>query len=96
MQKYIATAIFRAIAPAAMDDHLKSSRERVNLSGMDENEEFLNQHMEGMPLETRFRMKRFIHLVADRDYCALSIIRRIEAGMVLHSDALDVCLGTKH
>lgn len=68
-----------------------------DISGMDENEELLNQLMEGMPPETRFRMQRFIRLVAERDECALKIIRQIEAGRVAPTDALDAldrCLAT--
>jgi hypothetical protein len=66
---------------------------------MDENEELLNQLMLGMTPETRHRMQRCIHLVAERDECALSIIRQIEAGRVSPTEALDVldrCLGTRH
>jgi hypothetical protein len=66
---------------------------------MDEDQELLNQLMAGMTPETRHRMQRFIRLVAERDECALSIIRQIEAGRVLPSDALDTlerCLEAKH
>ena len=70
-----------------------------DIAGMDENEELLNQLMLGMAPETRHRMQRFIRLVADRDECALSIIRRIESGRVSPTDALDAldrCLGARH
>ena len=66
---------------------------------MDEDQELLNQLMIGMTPETRHRMQRFIRLVAERDECALSIIRQIEAGRVSPSDALDTldrCLEAKH
>jgi len=66
---------------------------------MDEDQELLNQLMAGMTPETRHRMQRFIRLVAERDECALSIIRQIEAGRVSPSDALDTldrCLEAKH
>jgi hypothetical protein len=49
--------------------------------------------------ETRQRMHRFIRLVAERDECALAIIRQIEAGWVPASDALDALdryLGERH
>ena len=44
-------------------------------------------------------MHRFIRLVAERDECALAIIRQIEAGWVPASDALDALdryLGERH
>jgi hypothetical protein len=63
---------------------------------MDEDQELLNQLMVGMTPETRQRMKRFIRLVAERDECALTIIRQIETGRVSPTDALDRCLGTRH
>ena len=66
---------------------------------MDENQELLNQLMAGMSPETRQRMQRFIKLVDERDECALTIIRQIEAGRVSPSDALDTldrCLEAKH
>lgn len=44
------------------------------------NQALLNQLMPGMAPETRQRMQRFIRLVAERDECALTIIRQIEAG----------------
>jgi hypothetical protein len=62
---------------------------------MDEDQEFLNQLMQGMAPETRHRMHLFIRLVAERDECALSIIRQIEAGRVSPTDALDRCLDTR-
>lgn len=55
--------------------------------------------MLGMPPETRHRMQRFIRLVGERDECALSIIRQIEAGRVSPTDvldALDRCLEVQH
>ena len=67
--------------------------------GMDEDQELLNQLMLGMSPEIRQRMQKFIRLVADRDECALGIIRRIEAGRIAPTDALDAldaCLGAKH
>ena len=70
----------------------------ITLPGMDQNEELLKQLMLGMPPETRFRMQRFIRLVAERDECALSIIRQIEAGRVSPTDALDAlerCQGAR-
>ena len=66
---------------------------------MDEDQELLNQLMVGMSPEIHQRMKRFIQLVAERDECALAIIRQIEAGRVSPSDALDSldrCLEAKH
>lgn len=66
---------------------------------MDEDQELLNQLITGMTPEIRHRMQRFIRLVADRNECALSIIRQIEAGRVSPSDALDTldrCLEAKH
>jgi hypothetical protein len=56
---------------------------------MDEDQELLNQLMQGIAPETRHRMQRFIQLVAERDECALTIIRQIEAGRVSPTDALD-------
>ena len=50
--------------------------------GMDEDQQLLNQLMLGMARETRHRMQRFIRLVAERDECALTIIRQIETGRV--------------
>jgi hypothetical protein len=47
---------------------------------MDKDQELLNQLMVGMAPEIRHRMQRFIRLVAERDECALTIIRQIEAG----------------
>jgi hypothetical protein len=44
-------------------------------------------------------MQRFIQLVAERDECALTIIRQIDAGRVSPTyalDALDRCLGDQH
>ena len=67
--------------------------------GMDEDQELLNQLMLGMSPEIRQRMQKFIRLVAERDECALGIIRRIEAGRIAPTDALDAldaCLGAKH
>ena len=66
---------------------------------MDEDQELLNQLMLGMSPDIRHRMQRFVRLVADRDECALGIIRQIEAGRVSPTDALDAldrCLATKH
>ena len=66
---------------------------------MDEDQELLNQLMTGMTPETRHRMQRFIRLVAERNECALRIIRQIKAGVVSPSDALDTldrCLEAKH
>ena len=66
---------------------------------MDENQELLNQLMEGMTPETRFRMQKFIRLVAERYECALTVIRQIEADRVSPTDALnalDRCLETRH
>ena len=66
---------------------------------MDEDQQLLNQLMTGMAPEIRHRMQRFIRLVAERDECALQVIRMIEAGRVSPSDALDTldrCLEAKH
>ena len=52
--------------------------------------------MQGMAPETRHRMQRFIKLVAERDECALGIVRHIEMGRLSPTDALDAldrCLG---
>ena len=61
--------------------------------GMDEDQQLLNQLMIGMTPETRHRMQRFIRLVAERDECALTIIRQVEVRRVSPTDALDRCLG---
>jgi hypothetical protein len=63
---------------------------------MDEDHELLNQLMQGMAPETRNRMQRFIRLVSERNECALTIIRQIEAGRVSPTDALDRCPGMRH
>ena len=66
---------------------------------MDEDQELLNQLMVGMTPETRHRMQLFIRLVAERDECALGIVRQIEMGRLSPTDALDAldrCLGAKH
>jgi hypothetical protein len=66
---------------------------------MDEDQELLNQLMLGMSPEIRRRMQKFIRLVAERDECALGIIRRSEAGRIAPTDALDAldrCLGARH
>jgi hypothetical protein len=47
---------------------------------MDESEQLLKQLMLGISPEARHWMQRFIRLVAERDECALAIIRRIESG----------------
>ena len=67
--------------------------------GMDEDQELLNQLMLGMSPGIRRRMQKFIRLVAERDECALGIIRRLEAGRIAPTDALDAldrCLGARH
>ena len=66
---------------------------------MDDNQELLNQLMQGMAPENRHPMQRFIRLEAERTECALSVIRQIAAGRVSPTDALDAldrCLGTRH
>ena len=76
-----------------------SRRSRIktpcDTSGMDENKELVKQLLEGMPPETRFRIQRFIRLVAERDEYTLKIIRQIEAGRVSPTDALDACLESR-
>ena len=52
---------------------------------MDEDQELLHQLMAGMTPET-----------AEREKCALTIIRQIEAGKVSPTDVLDRCLEAKH
>jgi transposase InsO family protein len=62
---------------------------------MDEDRDLLNQLMLGMAPETRHRMQRFVQLVAERNECALTIIRQIEAGRVSPTDALAMELGRR-
>ena len=60
---------------------LTDTRPRIcQTPDMDEDQQLLNQLMVGMAPEIRHRMQRFIRLVAERDECALTIIRQIEAG----------------
>ena len=66
---------------------------------MDEDHELLNQLMLGMSPEIRRRMQKFIRPVAERNECALGIIRRLEAGRIAPTDALDAldrCQGARY
>ena len=49
-----------------------------------------------MQPETRFRMQWIILSIGQRDERALQIIRRIESGALLPSDALERCQEARH
>ena len=66
---------------------------------MDDLKEMLRQVIGEMPPDRRAKMEQFIQLVADRDPCALRVIRRIESGALAPTEAftaLDACLQARH